>query len=114
VAEGPLNYAAGRLAFDVPAELRGGPLTVELFPALAITAGAAPWHATVRTRFLLPSPRPLDGSKSVSVVTGARQTVPVGAVNAPALPDGFRPLVEGRFTPASGPAAVVRLPVETP
>lgn len=114
VALGPLNYAVGRLAFDVPVELRGTPLTIELFPALAVTATAVPWHATVRARFLLPAARPIDGSKSVSVVAGARQAVPVGAVNAPAVPDGFRPLVEARFTPTDGATAVIRLPVESP
>jgi len=114
VALGPLNYAVGRLAFDLPAELRGTPITIELFPALAVIANPAPWHATVRARFLLPAPRPLDGSKTVSVVAGARQAVPIGDFNASPAPDGFRPLVEARFTPAAGPAAVIRVPVESP
>ncbi len=114
VAQGPLNYAVGRLTFDLPAELRGTPLTIELFPALAVTANAAPWRATVRARFLLPAPRPIDGAKAVSVVSGARQAVPIGEFNAPAAPEGFRPLVEARFTPAAGPAAVLRVPVASP
>jgi len=114
VAQGPLNYAVGRLTFDLPAELRGTPLTIELFPALAVTANAAPWRATVRARFLLPTPRPIDGAKAVSVVSGARQAVSIGDFNAPAAPEGFRPLVEARFTPAAGPAAVLRVPVASP
>ncbi|HEY6808186.1 MAG TPA: hypothetical protein VI160_05295, partial [Gemmatimonadales bacterium] len=109
VAQGPLNYAMGRLAFDVPAALRGTPLTVELFPALASRADATPWRATVRVRYLLPTPRPLDGAKAVNVVAGARQAVPV--VPAPGAPaaDGFQTLLEARFTPASGPSAVIRV-----
>src|SRR5213078_1928057 len=79
VAQGALNYAAGRHALDAraAAALRGRPLMVELLPAFARYNGAHPWRATVRVRFLLAQPRSMGGDADVQVLPGGHALIPV-------------------------------------
>jgi hypothetical protein len=109
------NYAFGRLTFNVPAELRGQNVTLELFPAYASPDERAPWTARVAMRFLTKAPLPAGSSTSVTnvtVVAGGRSRVPLapGAAGAIELPPGFRPLLEATARPAHGAAAVWRGP----
>ncbi len=107
-----VNYAFGRLSFNLPEKLAGRPLTVEFYPAFAKLPGH-PWRGTARIRFLGRDKALADG-KDVSVVAGGRAavTVPGAAAASIELPEGFGALVETRVTPATGAAAVRRSAVE--
>ena len=102
VGQGAMNYAFARHSFEVSEALKGRSVTVELFPAFARDGGAVPWRAVVRVRFLLKDPRPVGATKDVSVVAGARASLPVAPAAPLALPPGFAPLVELRAQQASG------------
>lgn len=116
VRQGPLNYAFGRLRFEVPPELLGSPLVVELFPAYARADVSASWQAEVRVRFLSEPAQPPRSLGEATLVAGGRSRLALPDPPALALPEGFAPLVEVRFRPAdgTGPDAVRRLPLETP
>ncbi len=101
--QGALNYAFGRHGFEVPATLKGHPLTVELFPAFAHECGAHPWHATVRVRFLLREGQPAGDGRDVTVVAGGRTALELPQLSEIVLPDGFAPLLELRLRAAPGP-----------
>jgi len=96
--DGPLNYAVGRQAFDLPAGAAGAPALIELFPALALLDHPQSWQATVRVRFLLDSASATGARRPISVVAGGRSSVEMGGVTPPVLPDGFRPLLDARVT----------------
>lgn len=98
ISDGPLNYAVGRQAFDLPAGAAGAPALIELFPALAVVDHAAPWEATVKVRFLLDSANAMRLRRPIAVVAGGRSTVETGDVTAPALPEGFHALLDARVT----------------
>jgi hypothetical protein len=115
VGQGAMSYALGRHGFDVPAALRGRPLTVELYPGFARDDGVRPWRATVRLRFLLREPRPAGASGDLSVPPGGRAPVPAAKAPPLALPDGFAPLVELRVhDPARDVVDAVRRVVARP
>lgn len=95
---GPLNYAVGRQAFDLPARAAGAPVLIELFPALALAEHPEAWQATVRVRFLLDSANTTGPRRPIAVVPGGRSTVDAGDVTPPVLPEGFHPLVDARVT----------------
>jgi len=97
-----MNYAFGRHGFDVPAGLKGHPMTVELFPAFARESGARPWRARVRVRFLLRQPTTASEGTPITVVAGGRAAVPLGRTPLVAVPQGFAPLVELRIHDATG------------
>jgi subtilisin family serine protease len=105
-----VNYAFGRLSFELPEWLAGSPLTVELYPAFARTTGH-PWRGVVQLRFLGPLKPAGGGGADLSVVAGGRTVLalpdppPAGALQ---LPDGFGALVETRVTPAGGAEATRR------
>jgi len=107
-----VNYAFGRLAFAVPEQLWGRPLTVEFFPAFAKLPGH-PWRGTAQIRFL-GKERALGDGSDLSVVAGGRAavTVPVPPGSALELPQGFGALIETRVTAATGTAAARRSAVE--
>ncbi len=108
-AQGAMNYAFGRQTFGVPGTLKGGPLTVELFPAFARDGGAHPWRATVRVRFLLRAGDPFGDRSTVTVLPGGRAPLPLGKTPDLPLPDGCAPLVELRVRPpGTGGADAVR------
>ncbi|HTY05492.1 MAG TPA: S8 family serine peptidase [Gemmatimonadales bacterium] len=111
--DGPLNYAVGRQAFDVPVGAAGAPAMIELFPALALTEHAQPWQATVRIRFLLDSGGVTGPSRSIAVVAGGRSAVDAGTVAPPALPEGFHPLLDARVTVPGASDAERRVVLET-
>lgn len=96
--EGPLNYAVGRQAFDLPAGAGGMPAIIELFPALALIDHPDSWQATVRVRFLLDSSGTSGPRRPIAVVAGGRSSVDAGDVTPPALPEGFHPLLDARMT----------------
>ena len=106
VGQGALNYAVGRHGFDVPADLRDRPVTIELFPAFARERGGRPWRATVRVRFFLREPRPAGDGRDVLVVGGGRVVVPLGKPPALALPVGASPFLEWRVRPTAPPGAL--------
>ena len=104
-----VNYAFGRLSFELPAWLAGGPLTVELYPAFARTTGH-PWRGAVQIRFLGPL-KPAGGGADLSVVAGGRAALALPDPPPPAalaLPAGFGALVETRVTAAGGAEAARR------
>ena len=107
-----VNYAFGRLSFDVPEKLAGQPLTVEFYPAFAKLPGHA-WRGTARIRFL-GRERALGNERDLSVVAGGRAAValPVPPASALELPEGFGALIETRVAGPSGTAAVRRTAVE--
>jgi len=111
-----VNYAFGRLSFNLPEKAPGGtrPLTVELYPAFARLPGH-PWSGSARIRFL-GKEKPLGDGSDLSVVAGGRAAVavPVPGTSAIELPQGFGPLVETRVTPgaAGGAPAARRSAVE--
>jgi hypothetical protein len=96
--QGPLNYAVGRQAFDLPAGAAGAPAIIELFPALALLDHPDPWQATVRVRFLLDSAGATGPRRPISVVAGGRSSVDAGDVTPPTLPEGFHPLLDARVS----------------
>ena len=102
VGQGAMNYAFGRHGFDVPAGLKGHPMTVELFPAFARESGARPWRTRVRVRFLLRQPTTASEGTPITVVAGGRAAVPLGRTPLVAVPQGFAPLVELRIHDATG------------
>ncbi|MGH7569862.1 MAG: S8 family serine peptidase [Gemmatimonadales bacterium] len=113
MSQGPLNYAFGRQAFDVPAA--GGAttrrVTVELFPAYARADRTPPWRATVRVRLLLADGRPIGGggaNPAFSVVPGGRSRIVLPEASGLELPPGFAPLVEVKVESAAGGAAALR------
>ncbi|HYK83203.1 MAG TPA: S8 family serine peptidase, partial [Gemmatimonadales bacterium] len=114
VAQGALNYAFGRHGFDVPADLKGRLVTVELFPAFARAGGARAWHATVRVRFLLKEPRSVGDGRDVTVVAGGRAAVPLERPPSLPLPSGAAPLLELRVRPlrAAGVEAIRQVVLE--
>ena len=109
-----VNYAFGRLSFDVPDKLTGRPLTVEFYPAFAKLPGH-PWRGSARIRFLGREKAlgDKDGTE-LSVVSGGRAAVPLPVPPASALelPPGFAALIETRVTAANGAAATRRSAVE--
>jgi len=109
-----VNYAFGRLSFDVPEKLTGRPLTVEFYPAFAKLPGH-PWRGSARIRFLGREKAlgDKDGTE-LSVVSGGRAAVPLPVPPASALelPPGFAALIETRVTAANGAAATRRSAVE--
>jgi hypothetical protein len=109
-----VNYAFGRLSFEVPEKLTGRPLTVEFYPAFAKLPGHA-WRGSARIRFI--GREKALGDKDgtdLSVVSGGRSavTLPVPPASALELPPGFGALIETRVTAASGAAATRRTAVE--
>jgi hypothetical protein len=109
-----VNYAFGRLSFEVPEKLTGRPLTVEFYPAFAKLPGHA-WRGSARIRFI--GREKALGDKDgtdLSVVSGGRTavTLPVPPASALELPPGFGALIETRVTAASGAAATRRTAVE--
>jgi len=113
LSDGPLNYAVGRQAFEVPATAAGGPAVIELFPALALPDHPGPWQATVRVRFLLDSAGAAGPARSVAVVAGGRSAVDAGAVTPPAVPAGFHPLLDARVTVPGSADAERRVVLES-
>jgi tripeptidyl-peptidase-2 len=105
VGQGAMNYAFARQSLEVPADLKGAPVTVELFPAFARAGGAHPWRATVWIGFLLSEERPFGRETDVKVVAGGRAALPFGKPPELALPEGFAPLVELRVRPSMGAGA---------
>jgi subtilisin family serine protease len=101
-----VNYAFGRLGFDLPPELAGRPLTIELYPAFARLTGH-PWRGDVQVR-LLGADKALGDGGTVSVVASGRSVIPLPAAPALALPEGFRPLIETRVADPAGGLAVRR------
>ena len=93
-----VNYAFGRLSFNVPEQAAGRPLTVELYPAFARLPGH-PWSGSARIRFLGKDKALGDGT-DLSVVAGGRAAVavPVPSTSAIDVPPGFGALVETRVT----------------
>jgi tripeptidyl-peptidase II len=116
VNAGPLNYAVGRQSFAITPAQRRSPVTIELFPALAMTEHPAPWHATVSVRFLLDSATALGAEHPLTVVSGGRTNVAAGPLGAGALalPDGFHPLVDARVAAPGTPDAERRVLVSQP
>src|SRR5258706_2622630 len=55
-----VNYAFGRLSFNLPEKLAGRPLTVEFYPAFAKLPGH-PWRRTARIRVLCSGKALADG-----------------------------------------------------
>ena len=107
-----VNYAFGRVSFDLPEKLAGQPLTVEFYPAFAKLPGHA-WRGTARIRFL-GREKALGSERELSVVAGGRAAValPVPPASALELPEGFGALVETRVAGPSSTAAVRRTAVE--
>jgi hypothetical protein len=103
-----VNYAFGRLSFNLAEKAAGRPLTVELYPAFARLPGH-PWTGSARIRFL-GREKPLGDGRDLSVVAGGRAAVavPVPSASAIDLPQGFDPLVETRV----GATAARRTSVE--
>jgi hypothetical protein len=109
--DGPLNYAVGRQAFDLPAGAAGAPALIELFPALALIDHPEGWQATVRVRFLLDSANTTGPRRPIAVVAGGRSSVDAGDVTPPTLPEGFHPLLDARVTVPGASDAERRLVV---
>jgi len=109
-----VNYAFGRLSFNLAEKAAGRPLTVELYPAFARLPGHR-WGGSARIRFL-GKDKPLGDGGDLSVVAGGRAAVavPVPGASAIDLPQGFGALVETRVTPGSagGATAARRSAVE--
>jgi hypothetical protein len=96
-----VNYAFGRLSFDLPEKFAGQPLTVEFYPAFAKLPGH-PWRGTARIRFL-GKEKPVGNGSDLSVVAGGRAAIPLPLppVSALELPEGFGALIETRVGPVA-------------
>jgi len=97
VADGPLDYARGRLREMLGPAHADLPVTVSLMPGLADTTDTAPWEATVEVRFYAGSAVPLRMSEGASAVV----SLPPGQTEAKVfvmrssswpLGEGFVPL----------------------
>lgn len=92
----PMNYAFGRMRLELPAELRGDSLRLELTPADAIPGRDTPWEVSVSIRYHPDSPVALDagGSGVVAVAPGQAVSASFPLINWPAeLSGGLAPLV---------------------
>jgi hypothetical protein len=97
VADGPLDYAHGRMSQVLGEAHADLPVVVSLMPGLADTTDTAPWEATVEVRFYAGSAVPLqssEGSSSVvSLPPGKTDTTAFVMRSSPwPLGDGFVPL----------------------
>jgi hypothetical protein len=108
----PMNYAFGRLSMTVPEELRGTPLTIELYPAFAKPPGHS-WNGTAAIRFLGPD-EPVGEGGAISVVAGGRAIVRLPAPPPLEKPEGFAALIETRITTLVGTFAARRTTVPRP
>jgi hypothetical protein len=102
----PMNYAFGRLSVSVPENLKGTPLTVELYPAFARLPGHS-WKGTAKVRFLGPD-EPIGEGGELSVVAGGRSVLRLPTPPMFERPEGFAALVETRVTTLAGTVAARR------
>jgi subtilisin family serine protease len=102
----PMNYAFGRLNVSVPENLKGTPLTVELYPAFARLQGHS-WKGTAKVRFLGPD-EPIGEGGELSVVAGGRSALRLPTPPMFEKPEGFAALVETRVTTPAGTVAARR------
>ena len=105
----PMNYAFGRLSVAVPENLKGTPITIELYPAFAKLPGHS-WQGTALVRFLGPD-EPIAGGGELSVVAGGRTVVRLPTPPPLEQPEGFAALVETRVTSRAGTVAARRTTV---
>jgi subtilisin family serine protease len=74
----PLNYAFGRMRVEIPTELRGDSLWLELTPADAVPGRDTQWEVEVSIRYHPESPVVLDGGGSGVLTVAPGQSVSVG------------------------------------
>jgi subtilisin family serine protease len=101
----PMNYAFGRLSMLVPDDVRGTPLTIELYPAFAKSGHS--WKGTAAVRFLGPD-EPVGEGGAISVVAGGRAIVRLPVPPPLEKPEGFTALIETRVTTLAGTIAARR------
>jgi hypothetical protein len=105
-----VNYAFGRLSFELADSLAGRRLTVELYPAFARRTGH-PWPGRARVRFLGPE-RAAGSGGELSVVAGGRAAValpvPLPPNSGLEPPAGFAALIETRVIPPEGGVTAAR------
>jgi hypothetical protein len=97
VADGPLDYARGRLREVLGPAHADLPVTVSLMPGLADTTDTAPWEATVEVRFYAGSAAPLRmpvGASAVVSLPPGKTEAKVFVMRSSSWPlgDGFVPL----------------------
>jgi len=111
----PMNYASGRLTMTLPEGARsgerGGPLTIELYPAFAKVPGHS-WKGMAQVRFLGPDELVGEGGE-LSVVAGGRAIVRLPTPPPLDMPEGFGPLIETRVTTLTGSLSARRTPLAT-
>jgi hypothetical protein len=97
VEQSPMNYAFGRLAFDVPPSDTAARATLSLLPGLADPASEMPWAVEVAIRFYADTPVALadaqGGAVPLRLAPGERRRIRHPLVAAPwPLGEGFHPL----------------------
>ncbi|HEU4588013.1 MAG TPA: S8 family serine peptidase [Gemmatimonadales bacterium] len=97
IAKLPLNYAFGRLQTDLGENHAEQPMTLTLFPGLAVPGSKEPWTARISVRFYADSAEKLAAhaalASSVTVGPGETQTVTLERPQTPwPLAADFRPL----------------------
>lgn len=97
VADGPLDYAHGRMQEVLGPAHAGLPVELSLMPGLADTTDAAPWQARVAIRFYAGSAVPLErsdgGSGVLLLQPGRTETATFSMRSSPwQLGDDFVPL----------------------
>jgi subtilisin family serine protease len=98
IAQSPLNYAFGRLAFELDAPARGHPATLSLLPGFADVASTGPWRADVSIRFYAAAPVAVAPANGATVADGTARLAlaPGGAARLDyPMTDGPWPLDEG-------------------
>ncbi|HEU4699922.1 MAG TPA: S8 family serine peptidase [Gemmatimonadales bacterium] len=94
LGQSPLNYALGRLRVELPQGHPDMPVTLGLFPGLAVPGSDAPWTVQV-TLQLQAEPVRADtrGPQQTSVAPRGESRLTFALPQTPwALPDGFAPL----------------------
>ena len=97
IEQAPLNYAFGRLAFELDAPARGRAAVLSLLPGFADGASTGPWNAAVSIRFYAPAPvavAPSNGGAAGGTAPLALAPGAAAVVGYP-MPDGPWPLGEG-------------------
>jgi hypothetical protein len=97
VAKLPLNYAFGRLQTDLGENHPELPMTLTLFPGLAVPGSTELWKARVSVRFYADTAEKLAKhaglTTAVTVAPGETKTVTVGRPRVPwPIAEGFHPL----------------------
>jgi hypothetical protein len=107
VAQQPLNYAVTRHQIAVDS-LRNARLEVELFPAFALAGDTTRWRASVRVSFVADRALGPEASRSLRPEPDRPAALPLPALGAVALPEGFAPLIEATAQPEDGVPATRR------